>query len=114
WKRLANAYKVLGEQGKMADALMQVKRLEGSTDSSSLAPGVSPGPTRQQIADAQSMSATDQQAMIRTMVSRLADKMKANPSDLQGWKRLANAYKVLGEQGKMADALMEVKRLQGQ
>lgn len=108
WKRLANAYKVLGDKGKMADAMMQVNRLERTSGNASS----TPGPTRAQIEAAQGMSANDQSAMIRTMVGRLAGKMKANPDDLAGWKRLANAYKVLGEQGKMADALMQVKRLE--
>ncbi|MBL4693476.1 MAG: c-type cytochrome biogenesis protein CcmI, partial [Magnetovibrio sp.] len=70
------------------------------------------GPTQEQIQAAQGMSGEDQQAMIQTMVKRLADKMKANPNDLEGWRRLVKAYKVLGEQGKMADAMMQVERLE--
>jgi len=71
-----------------------------------------PGPTRQQIEDAQGMAADDQNAMILTMVNRLADKLKENPDDLEGWKRLANAYKVLGDEAKMNEALAQVKRLE--
>lgn len=39
--------------------------------------------------------------MINQMVDRLAARQKANPDDLQGWVRLAHAYKV---QGRLADA----------
>jgi len=103
WKRLANAYKVQGDTAKMAEAQAQIDRLQAA----------SPGPTQQQIQDAQSMSGADQQAMIQTMVNRLADKLKANPDDLGGWKRLANAYKVLGDTAKMAEAQAQIDRLQG-
>jgi cytochrome c-type biogenesis protein CcmH len=45
-----------------------------------------------------------QQAMIRGMVDGLAAKLAANPSDLDGWLRLGQAYAVLHEVGKAADA----------
>ncbi|MBL4748076.1 MAG: c-type cytochrome biogenesis protein CcmI [Magnetovibrio sp.] len=112
WKRLVNAYRVLGDQAKMAEAEAQVKRLEKSSPSSSSSVIV-PGPTQQQIRDARSMSAGDQQAMIMTMVNRLADKLKDNPDDLAGWKRLVNAYRVLGDQAKMAKAQTQIDRLEG-
>jgi cytochrome c-type biogenesis protein CcmH len=38
---------------------------------------------------------------INQMVERLAEKLKANPNDLEGWARLARAYKV---QGKLPEA----------
>ena len=46
------------------------------------------------------MPADDQNVMIHKMVDRLAAKMEANPNDLEGWSRLANAYRVLGETDK--------------
>ncbi|PCI38599.1 MAG: c-type cytochrome biogenesis protein CcmI [Rhodospirillaceae bacterium] len=126
WKRLANAYKVLGDKGKMADAMMQISRLQGTksmgpatmTPSAPVASSVTsstsatPGPTRQQIIDAQSMSSGDQKSMIANMVQRLADKQKADPDNLEGWKRLENAYRVLGDQAGMGEAATEIKRLQ--
>lgn len=122
WKRLANAYKVLGDKGKMADAMMQISRLQGTTSmgpatqTPSAPPAVSstakPGPTRQQMIDAQSMSSGDQKSMIANMVQRLADKQKADPDNLEGWKRLENAYRVLGDQVGMDEAQAEIKRLE--
>jgi cytochrome c-type biogenesis protein CcmH len=53
---------------------------------------------------AQEMSPEDRQAMIRTMVQRLADRLEENPNDKQGWTRLARAYDVLGEKEKAKKA----------
>lgn len=64
-----------------------------------------PGPTAEQVRAAEEMTPEDRQAMIRGMVDGLAEKMAENPDDFQGWIRLANAYRVLGEEAKAADAL---------
>ena len=77
------------------------------------APEAAPGPTAEQIQDAQQMSAEDQNAMIQAMVERLADKLKENPDDLAGWKRLAQAYRVLGNAEGVAEAEANIKRLGG-
>jgi cytochrome c-type biogenesis protein CcmH len=56
-----------------------------------------PGPTADDIANAQDMSDDDRQAFILSMVARLADRLENEPDDLDGWMRLGNAYSVLGE-----------------
>ena len=38
--------------------------------------------------------------MIRGMVARLADQLKQNGADVDGWQRLLRAYMVLGERDK--------------
>ena len=38
------------------------------------------------------------------MVERLAEKMKSDPENLEGWLKLANAYRVLGERDGARDA----------
>jgi cytochrome c-type biogenesis protein CcmH len=58
------------------------------------------GPTAQDVAAAQSMSPEERQAMIRSMVDRLAARLEQNPNDKDGWTRLAHAYDVLGESEK--------------
>ncbi|TMJ70754.1 MAG: c-type cytochrome biogenesis protein CcmI [Alphaproteobacteria bacterium] len=58
------------------------------------------GPTAQDVAAAQSMSPEERQAMIRSMVDRLAARLEQNPNDTDGWTRLAHAYDVLGESEK--------------
>ena len=60
--------------------------------------------TAESEAAVMAMKPDAQNAMIRTMVDRLAAKMQANPNDLDGWDRLARAYHVLGETAKAADA----------
>jgi cytochrome c-type biogenesis protein CcmH len=55
------------------------------------------GPSAADVAAAQNMSADDRQAMIRTMVDSLAARLEAEPNDLEGWRRLGRAWRVLGE-----------------
>ncbi|HYH17275.1 MAG TPA: c-type cytochrome biogenesis protein CcmI [Azospirillum sp.] len=46
----------------------------------------------------------EQKAMVRGMVESLAAKMADNPTDVEGWKRLARSYTVLGEHDKAVEA----------
>lgn len=55
------------------------------------------GPTREQMEAAQSMSTEDRAAMIRGMVERLAERLKDNPNDLEGWVRLGRAREVMND-----------------
>ena len=63
-----------------------------------------PGPSEEDMAAAGEMSPEEQQAMIRSMVERLAERLEKEPGDLEGWLRLARAYDVLGEAGAASDA----------
>lgn len=56
------------------------------------------------------MPADAQQQMIHGMVDRLADRMKTNGGDLEGWLRLVRAYGVLQEQAKARTALADARR----
>jgi len=51
------------------------------------------------------MTPEQQQAMIRGMVAALAAKLEANPDNPTGWRQLARAYTVLGEDDKAKAAL---------
>jgi cytochrome c-type biogenesis protein CcmH len=75
-------------------------------------PAAAPGPSREDMEAAQQMSAEDRNAMIRSMVERLAERMKDNPNDLAGWQRLARAYRVLGETQKAEEAEARIRALQ--
>lgn len=66
-----------------------------------------PGPSREQMEAAQTMSREDQQAMIRGMVDRLAERLKDNPNDPAGWLRLGQAREVLGEKPAAREALQK-------
>jgi cytochrome c-type biogenesis protein CcmH len=80
--------------------------LNGIPVTAMAAPGApsAPGPTSEDIAAAQSMSADEQSTMIRSMVARLAARLEDEPEDIEGWRRLANAYGVLGENDLAIDA----------
>lgn len=64
----------------------------------------SPGPSAADIDAASQMSPEQRSQMIRGMVASLAAKLEANPDDAEGWRRLARAYQVLGEDEKAKDA----------
>jgi len=66
-----------------------------------------PGPDADALADAASMPDQQRQAMIRSMVEGLAAKQQVNPGNLDGWLRLGQAYAVLHEPDKAADAYEE-------
>ncbi len=51
------------------------------------------------------MSAQEQANMIKSMVARLQDKMDKNPTNIEGWFRLAKAYEVLGQRDDMINSL---------
>ncbi len=70
-----------------------------------------PGPTASDMAAAADLSEEDRSAFIRTMVERLATRLEAEPEDLDGWMRLANAYGVLGEKENSRNAYLRADDL---
>jgi len=66
-------------------------------------------PDQETVAAVQEMAPSDQQAFIRSMVQRLADRMDKNPDDVDGWLRLGRAYKVLEDSLKAKDAFKRAK-----
>jgi cytochrome c-type biogenesis protein CcmH len=69
-----------------------------------------PGPSAADIAAAAKMDPNAQNEMIRTMVARLADRLKQNGSDVAGWERLLRAYMVLGDQAKAQAAAADARK----
>lgn len=70
--------------------------------------GSKPGnPTADDIAATQDMSAGERTAMIEGMVGSLAEKLKADPNNFEGWRRIIRSYAVLGQKDKAADALKQ-------
>ena len=83
-----------------------------SPGASSPAPGATPrGPSAADVEAAGQMSATDRDKMVRSMVNRLAERLKENPDDLAGWQRLAKAYAVLGEKEKVEAVKKKIEAL---
>ncbi|MDB5488877.1 MAG: C-type cytochrome biosis protein CcmI [Reyranella sp.] len=63
-----------------------------------------PQPNREQQEAMAQLSPEQRQQAIRSMVEGLAARLADNPQDRAGWLRLANAWKVLGDNEKAADA----------
>ena len=63
-----------------------------------------PQPSREQQEAMAALSPEQRQQAIRSMVDGLATRLQENPQDRAGWLRLANAWKVLGENQKAAEA----------
>ncbi|MFN4312289.1 MAG: c-type cytochrome biogenesis protein CcmI [Ferrovibrio sp.] len=84
----------------LAQAVPQPKAAEG------------PGPDQSQVEAAQMMSEAERAEMIRGMVERLAERLKENPDDADGWLRLARAREVLGDVDAAREALRRAVALQ--
>jgi len=84
-------------------------RMPPPSPAASAATAAIPGPTREQMAAASSLPPGQQEAMIRGMVDGLAQKLRANPKDADGWLRLIRARMVLGQQAEAAQALADAR-----
>ncbi len=62
-------------------------------------------PTKEDVANAATMSGEDRMAMISGMVAQLADKLKDDPANIDGWLRIIRSYAVLGRKDEAAGAL---------
>ncbi len=123
WMRLIRAYAVREQNDKALAALaaarkafaaapFPMQRLAALAGELGLeAAPAAPGPTREDVAAAQSMSPDEQRAMIESMVARLAGKLAENPNDAAGWTRLARSYNVLKRPDKARDALAQALRV---
>jgi cytochrome c-type biogenesis protein CcmH len=116
WRKLARAYQVMGLTEKANEASQQAKAAEtrvaggGPAPIGSVATPKTAGPAPEASNSAagqaiQQMSPEEQAEMIRGMVDKLAAKLEANPDDADGWRKLARAYQVLGENDKAKNAL---------
>jgi cytochrome c-type biogenesis protein CcmH len=74
--------------------------------------GGSPPPalSNEAIAAAKDMNETDRNAMIHSMVERLAARLKQNGDDIEGWLRLVRAYMVLGDADKAKTASSDARQ----
>jgi cytochrome c-type biogenesis protein CcmH len=126
WIQLVRSYRVLGNADKanaaIADARaalandreglqrleqgLEALQAEAAPSTPPRAPATTavsipqPGPNASQVAAAAQMAPAERNSMIEGMVARLAQRMAANGSDVDGWLRLIKAYSVLGERDK--------------
>lgn len=130
WLRLVRSRVVLGDRDGAQEALNQAARtfaaapfpmrqltaladeLGLEAPSTAQAPGAEPrGPSADDIAAAEEMSAEDRRAMIEGMVGSLAARLEDNPDDLQGWIMLGRSYTVLGRLDEAGAALSRASEL---
>jgi cytochrome c-type biogenesis protein CcmH len=72
-----------------------------------------PGPAAEDVAAVAGMSDEQRLDMIRGMVARLADRLRSDAGDVEGWLRLVRAYTVLGDRDKARNAVTDAKRALG-
>ncbi|MCH9852767.1 MAG: hypothetical protein K0U45_04610 [Alphaproteobacteria bacterium] len=75
------------------------------TDNSNGDSGRAPVLDKETLQQVQQMTPEEQQAMIENMVTGLAQRLEENPDDIDGLRRLARAYQVLGRQQEYIDVL---------
>jgi cytochrome c-type biogenesis protein CcmH len=124
WMMLVRSYSSLGQKDKMDAAITNARaalagdraRLQ-AFDEALRRFGVDE-PANSTISPSASSSVPAQaddpnSEMIRGMVSRLADRLKQDGSDFDGWMRLVRSYVVLGERDKAIAAAADARRIIG-
>jgi cytochrome c-type biogenesis protein CcmH len=71
------------------------------------------GPSAEQMAAANAMDEAARREMIQGMVARLAERLKTETQDVEGWLRLVRAYAVLDERDKARAATEAARRALG-
>jgi len=119
WTMLIRSYLTLGDKDKAASAIKDARaaladdpaKLEffnGALrrfkidDAANGAPETAAPPAASRPVPDQASSQTDE--MVRGMVSKLAERLKRDGSDIDGWMRLVRSYVVLGEREKAQNA----------
>ena len=85
------------------------------TTTAGATPATGSAPDPQKVREAQQAlagaSPQDRQAMINSMVERLAARLEQQPDDVDGWSRLARSYAVLNQPAKGRDAYARAVKL---
>lgn len=72
-----------------------------------------PGPNQEDLKAAEQLTPEQRAEMVRGMVERLADRLKTDGSDFDGWLRLVRAYAVMGDADKAREALTNARKAVG-
>jgi cytochrome c-type biogenesis protein CcmH len=116
WFMLVRSYVTLGESGRAAEATAQARRAFASdpqklalfdqlVNSAEAGQAQGPGqPAARQNPVAEAAAPDQQMAMIEGMVAGLAERLKQDGHDVDGWIRLMRSYVVLGQGDKAVEA----------
>ena len=88
----------------------EIRKAGGTPAPTTTAPGM-PTPNQDQVAAMSRLSPEERQKTIRAMVDGLDAKMRETPGDRDGWLRLANARKVLGDHARTSEAFARADAL---
>jgi cytochrome c-type biogenesis protein CcmH len=102
--------KIIAEAPAGAPWLEFVKRSLARVEAGAGVPAAPAGPSEQDIAAAADLTPQQRSDMVRGMVERLAERLKRDGSDVEGWMRLVRAYTVLGEPDKARGAAADARR----
>ena len=125
---LTRSYLTLGEKEKAAAAIKDARaaladdaaKLQQFNEAlqrfkideiATVAPAMPSPPATESRAPAQASDQTNE--MIRGMVARLADRLKRDGSDFDGWLQLMRSYVVLGERDKAMSAATDARQAIG-
>lgn len=90
---------------------LQARRTDAAARSAQRRAAQAPaGPTAEDVQAAAEMAPEDRVAMIESMVSSLDARLRENPDDVEGWRRLGRSYRVLGQPEKALEAFGEAAR----
>lgn len=91
-------------RGPVSEALASLSG-DPTAPASAKATHSAPGPTAADVQAASGMSGADRLKMIEGMVANLDRKLRNNPADPEGWRRLVRSYKVLGKEKEAEEAV---------
>jgi cytochrome c-type biogenesis protein CcmH len=100
----AESIRTLVEQVAKREKIDIAGRIPTAPKPLSVASDAIPGPSTGQMQDAARMSPSEQDAMARGMVDRLASRLSQQPRDEEGWIRLMRARLVLGDKAAAREA----------
>lgn len=118
WLQLVRSYRVLNRNDKMEVAIADARKalagdagklaqFEGGLEAAKTA---APMPTAAAPTPDTAAQAPQHEGSIDAMVARLAERLKKNGSDPQGWAQLVRSYRVLGQFDKAQAAVAEARK----
>ncbi len=99
----------VSERLDLVNRKLKGEKIPEEAPAAQAAPSAPPPAASGEMPDVPAMSPADRDAFVLSMVNRLADRLKDNGKDLEGWIRLARAYKVLGRENDALAALASAR-----
>lgn len=104
WRR------VVEQRLHVAEARRDGREVVAAAPSASAGNEDAPGPSAADVEAARQMTPEQRSAMINQMVEGLAERLKSDGKNLQGWLRLVRAYTVLGRRDAAREALSTARQ----